>query len=81
MPPSTMRTWPEICPETFWDERMTIWFATSSGVATFFNGVLQIETKIHPISTRSRGNRGVARILTLPAPGTRRPGSSGTPRP
>ena len=71
MPPSTMSTWPETCPETVWEERMTIWFATSSGAATFFSGVLhaQSEPKIpldqREISAESRGRARHSRCQRL----------------
>ena len=41
IPPATVITCPVTCPERVGDETMTTWLATSSGVATFFIGVLQ----------------------------------------
>lgn len=42
MPPSIIRTWPVICPERDEEDMITTWPATSSGVATFFSGVLTL---------------------------------------
>jgi hypothetical protein len=60
IPPSTMTTCPETCPDTLDDARITTWFATSRGVAIFLRGVLHIcyqrcaETKRNETSRKTK---------------------------
>lgn len=43
IPPSTMTTCPVTCPETIGEASITIWCATSEGIAILRRGVLRIE--------------------------------------
>ena len=51
IPPATSIIWPVMCPETFPEERTTTARATSTGLASFFNAIVDTAFPIIPSSS------------------------------